>query len=83
MGREGALMRPAEACPVAQRRSVVEAMLRVHSTARPGLRVALALPSARWHGQALCMQLGLSFSLALLLEQTLLTSRVLGLRRAL
>ena len=76
-------MRPAVARPVAQRRSAGHAMLRVDSALQHGLRAALALPSARWHGQALCMQLGLSFSLALLLEQALLTSRVLGLRRAL
>ena len=77
-------MRPAVARPVAQRRSAGHAMLRVDSALQHGLRAALALPSARWHGQAaLCTQLGLPISLALLLEQTLLTSRVPGLRRAL
>jgi len=54
----------------------------------PGLRAALAPPGAWWHGQAscgqaLCTQLGLPISLALLLEQPRLASRVLGLRRAL
>jgi len=56
----------------------------------PGPREAFALPGA-WQcrpgqascGQAFCTQLGLPISLALLLEQPRLASRVLGLRRAL
>ena len=81
-------MRPAVARPVAQRLSAGHAVLRVDLAPFPGPCEAFALPGARWHGQAscsqaFCTQLGLPISLALLLEQTLLASRVLGLRRAL
>ena len=78
-------MRPAEVRPVAQRLSAGHAVLRVDLALFPGLRDALALPGARWHRQASCGQAfcTLPISLALLLEQPLLASRVPGLRRAL